>query len=339
MPRQLIRFGDSRPLLDLTSYGRPGPGRRDRLSSTEIQLISRTVHRAPEVMVKVLTRGGQDLKSIQRHLEYLDRKGDLEIETDDGQQLSEKGVEKALLEDWDLDVEEDRRRADLGPRGDRSPPKMVHKILFSMPPGTPADKVLDAVKNFAREEFALKHRYAMVLHTDEPHPHVHMVVKAMSEQGVRLNIRKATLRDWRSKFADQLRREGVAANATERAVRGLSRITKMDGIFRAHLRGESRHTRERAYSVASELQKGSITVEPGKSKLRETRRTVHEGWRAVSGILVSEGQPQLAAQVRRFAAHMPPPLTEREAIATALHVHLHRTQIQGTRVRGQSVVR
>ena len=70
--------------------------------------------------------------------------------------------------------------------------------MFSMPAGTPPDKVLAAVKNFAREEFGLKHRYAMVLHTDEPHPHVHMVVKAVSEQGVRLNIRKATLREWRT---------------------------------------------------------------------------------------------------------------------------------------------
>jgi len=305
-------------MLDLTSYARRGPGRRDHLSPAEIELISLTVRRTPEVMVKVLTHGGQNLKSIQRHLEYLDRKGDLEIETDDGQQLSGNGVEKALLDDWDLDLEEGRRRADLGPRQVRSPPKMVHKILFSMPPGTPADKVLEAVKNFAREEFALKHRYAMVLHTDEPHPHVHMVVKAMSEQGVRLNIRKATLRDWRSKFADQLRREGVAANATERAVRGVSRITKMDGIYRAHRRGESRHTRERAYSVASELRKGGITVEPGKATLRETRRTVHEGWRAVSDILVSEGQPQLAAQVQRFAQEMRPPLTEREQIADAV---------------------
>ena len=43
---------------------------------------------------------------------------------------------------------------------------------------TPPNKVLEAVKDFAREEFAHKHRYAMVLHTDEPHPHVHMVVKA-----------------------------------------------------------------------------------------------------------------------------------------------------------------
>ena len=107
--------------------------------------------------------------------------------------------------------------------------------MFSMPPGTPPAKVLAAVRNFAREEFALQHRYAFVLHTDEPHPHVHLVLKAVSEQGVRLNIRKATLRHWRSEFARNLRLLGVSANATERAVRGEGRVNKIDGIDRAGL--------------------------------------------------------------------------------------------------------
>jgi len=66
-----------------------------------------------------------------------------------------------------------------------------------MPAGTPAAGVLEASRAFAREQFALKHRYALVLHTDQPHPHVHLVVKAMSEQGRRMNIRKETLREWR----------------------------------------------------------------------------------------------------------------------------------------------
>src|SRR6516165_6845237 len=244
MTRHLIRAGESRPALDIASYGRPGPGRRDRLSLADTELISRTVRRAPEVMVKVLTHGGKDLKSVQRHLAYLNRKGDLEIETDEGERVAGEGVEKELLEDWDLDLEEDRRRVDLGPLKDRSPPKLVHKILFSMPAGTPPKKVLEAVKDFAREEFALKHRYAVVLHTDEPHPHVHMVVKAMSERGVRLNIRKETLRQWRQRFAEQLHREGVVANATERAVRGQPRTRKLDGIYRAAQRGDSAHTRD-----------------------------------------------------------------------------------------------
>ena len=193
--------------------------------------------------------------------------------------------------------------------------------MFSMPAGTPPDKVLAAVKNFAREEFGLKHRYAMVLHTDEPHPHVHVVVKAVSEQGVRLNIRKATLREWRREFARHLRALGVAANATDRGVRGESRSPKRDGIYRAEHRGESRHTRARAEAVAAELLKGNLRVEAGKAKLLETRREVERGWWAVSDILVAEGRPELAAQVRRFSAQMPPPWTDRESIAEALRRH------------------
>ena len=37
----------------------------------------------------------------------------------------------------------------------------------------------DAVRSFAREEFGLKHRYAMVLHTDEPHPHVQVATRGL----------------------------------------------------------------------------------------------------------------------------------------------------------------
>jgi relaxase-like protein len=40
-------------------------------------------------------------------------------------------------------------------------------------------RLLPAIKTLTPEEFGLKCRYAMVLHTDEPHPHVHLVVKAI----------------------------------------------------------------------------------------------------------------------------------------------------------------
>jgi hypothetical protein len=321
MPRRLIDVGGGKPLLDVASYARRGPGRRDHLSHDETELIEHTVRRTPEVMVKVLSRGGQDLKAIGRHLGYLNRGGEVDIETDDGQRLSGKGVEKELLEDWDLDLEEHRRKVDLDSWSNRPPPKLAHKLMFSMPAGTRPDKVLAAVKNFAREEFGLKHRYAMVLHTDEPHPHVHMVVKAMSEQGVRLNIRRSTLREWRREFARHLRALGVAANATDRGVRGESRSPKLDGIYRAEQRGESRHTWARAEAVAADLLTGNLRLEAGKAQLLETRREVERGWRAVSDILIAEGRPELAAQVRGFSAQMPPTWTDRESIAQALRRH------------------
>src|SRR5437773_8466772 len=128
MPRRLIDLGAGRPLLDIASYARRGPGRRERLSQDEIELIGRTARRTPEVMVKVLSRGGQDLKAIGRHLGYLNRGGEVEIETDDGQRLSGERIEKELLEDWDLDLEEHRRKADLELQSSRRPPKLVHKL-------------------------------------------------------------------------------------------------------------------------------------------------------------------------------------------------------------------
>jgi hypothetical protein len=271
-------------------------------------------------MVKVLTHGGQNLGAVGRHFNYIDRDGELPIETDDGTPFEGKGVGKSLIEDWDLDLEKDRRAANVRARGVKRPPKLVHKLLFSMPAGTPSQKVLVAVKVFAREEFGLKHRYAMVLHTDEPHPHVHMVVKAVSEKGVRLNIKKATLRDWRQEFARHLRGQGVAANATDRQVRGVVNPQKTDGIHRAAMRGASTHWRQRTAAVARELSRQDVEPEPGTARLLQTRQEVLRGWRALGDELVMQNQVELAQAVRRFAARMPSAQTEKEWIRESLLV-------------------
>ena len=315
MSNRMIDVRDGRALLDIFSYGRPGPARRDRLSIAEIECVRRTVSRAPEVMVKVLSRGGQNFAALRRHVDYLSRRGQLEIETDDGERLQGKELQHKLLDDWDLDLEDRRRRSDLSiPNGQRAP-KLVHKLLFSMPPGTPPDKVLAAVRDFAREEFALKHRYAMVLHTDEPHPHVHMVVKAVNESGERLNIRKHVLRRWRAEFARHLRAHGVAANATERVIRGEMRPRKLDGIYRATLRGESTHMRDRVESVVADLSAGSVRVERGKADMIETRRSVERGWRAIGQLLAAGGDRELADRVTHFVRCMSPVRSEREWLA------------------------
>jgi len=307
-----------KPLFDLRSFGRHGPGRREHLSPADLAVITRTVRRTPEVMVKVLTHGGQNLGAVGRHLNYIDRGGELPIETDDGAPLKGKGVGKALIEDWDLDLDKDRRAANIKARGVKRPPKLVHKLLFSMPAGTPPQQVLAAVKAFAREEFGAKHRYVLVLHTDEPHPHLHMVVKAVSEEGVRLNIKKATLREWRQEFARHLREHGVAANATDRQVRGEVRPQKTDGIYRAATRGASTHWKQRTASVAREVNRQDGEREPGMARLLQTRQEVLRGWRALGDELVMQNQVELALAVRRFAARMPPAQTEKEWIRHGL---------------------
>jgi len=331
MPKRVVDLrGDQKALLDVASYGRRGPGHRP-LTKAEIEHVSRTVRRVPEVMIKV-SGGARTVRGVQAHLDYIGREGRGDVETDEGARLQERGFEKDLLKDWDLDLDVPRYNAQAIAAG-RRPPKLVHNLVFSMPKGTPPETLLQAVQTFAREKFALQHRYAMALHTDQGHPHVHVVVKAVSEQDERLNIRKATLREWRRDFAQYLRELGIEANATERAVRGKRESSKLDGIYRAKRRGVSRHTRERVDSVAGELVKGNLRIETGKAKLLETRKEVERGWRTLSEILVAQGQPELAAQVRGFAARMLPPRTDRGAIAEQLlkHVRHARTREGPTR--------
>jgi hypothetical protein len=133
-----------------------------------------------------------------------------------------------------------------------------------------------------------------------------------------LNIKKATLRAWRHEFACHLRQQGIAANATERAVRGEIRVHKADGVYRATLRRDSSQARARAQAVANELLTGRLRVEPGKSALTETRRAVERDWRPTINILQTQGRSDLAAEVRRFVEQMPPPMTEKERLAHAL---------------------
>lgn len=144
------------------------------------------------------------------------------------------------------------------------------------------------------------------------------MVKAVNEQGERLNIRRATLRHWRTEFARHLRALGVPANATQRYVRGETSPRKLDAIYRAGLRGDSTHMRDRAEAVARDLSRGAVRMEPGKAKLMDTRDNVRRAWGTVSEILIRDKRPDLAAHVRRFAEQMPPPMSEREWLADRL---------------------
>ena len=318
-----VNVQGGQPLFDIASYARRGASRRDRLTSAELSLVSRTAGHAPEAVVKVLPKGSTTLGSVGRHFEYIGRYGDLELQTDDGEQLQGKGIGSQLLEQWDLDLDEHRRKPDLSAGRGRAPPKLVHKLMFSMPAGTPAASVLAAARSFLREEFGLKHRYAFVLHTDEPHPHVHAVVKAVSEQGVRLHIKKETLRRWRQDFACKLREQGVEANATDRAVRGQSKATKSDSVFRAARRGDSSHMRNRVETVMNEMAKGESGVEGAETKLLRTRKEVLNGWRAMNDILRNEGRHELALDVQRFIEQMQPARTEKEWLAAELLERAH----------------
>jgi hypothetical protein len=265
-------------------------------------------------MVKV-SGGARTLAGVQAHFAYIGREGELGVEFDHGTRVAGKGFEKQLALDWDLDLQAHRRQDARSILGKRRPPKLVHNLIFSMPPGTSPTKVLAAVRRLAVNEFALQHRYALVLHTDEAHPHVHLVVKAESEQGLRLNVRKATLRHWREQFAMHLQDLGVAANATERAVRGEPPAPKKDGIYRAAQRGLSTYETKEARNLATHSAESMRRFDRGRQTLQGTRTDVVAGWHAIARQLEEEGLIDLAERVSRFVDQMPPPATDQVQLA------------------------
>ena len=72
--------------LDLVSYGRRGRHTPLQFSAAQLAQIGRTVSGVPEVMVKV-SGGGKSADAVQAHFAYIDRHGQLEVHTDEGERF------------------------------------------------------------------------------------------------------------------------------------------------------------------------------------------------------------------------------------------------------------
>ncbi len=177
------------------------------------QRIRATVERRmPQVMVKV-TGGGRGMGAIAAHLRYIAKAGRLPIEDDRGAVREGKEALRAIADQWRFGG---TRIPEVSER------REAFNIMLSMPAGTEARVLHQAAREFAKAELA-NHRYVMVLHTHQAHPHVHISVRAEGRDGKRLSPRKEDLHRWRETFAERLRGWGIEAEASSQAVWGVSR--------------------------------------------------------------------------------------------------------------------
>ena len=70
--------------------------------------------------MKVLPRASNDFKAAGKHLDYISRDGRLALEADDGDRLEGQDG-KAVLEDWDVDIDDVRRQATVASTQGRKP--------------------------------------------------------------------------------------------------------------------------------------------------------------------------------------------------------------------------
>ena len=112
------------------SYGRkapPMPHSTERWASR----MGSSAAGAKEVLVKI-SGGGRDADGVQAHLEYIDRHGKLELETDYGKTLQGKTAATALVNEWGLDYGHvpggPHSRSAVGPDGRRRAPRRLATV-------------------------------------------------------------------------------------------------------------------------------------------------------------------------------------------------------------------
>jgi type IV secretion system T-DNA border endonuclease VirD2 len=261
--------------------------------------LARIVRKAPEVVVKVTgrQRGGVHVKA---HLEYIGRKGEVDIETRDGEILTTKEDVAERAAEWS-DTLQWRSR----------PTVSSVSLIFSMPEGTDPDKVLGAVRALAHAELSDNHDYVLALHTDTPRPHVHLTVQAEGLDRTRFNPRPVQLNRFRERFARELRARGVAAEATPRRARGQGIAGSSMALvkLRARLRAEGgrqitqsdRRTNEQALAVARGQEQLPSFIAVGTFRWQE----IHRAYKQTADALDATGQAddhELAKDVRTFLA-------------------------------------
>ena len=153
-----------------------GAGIQERAHAIRQRIHAIVVRRAPQVMVKV-TGGGRGMGAIGAHLRYISKGGRLPIEDDRGLAREGKEALRDLVEQWRVGGS---RISEVSER------REAFNIMLSMPAGTKAEFLQRAAREFAKAELA-NHRYAMVLHTHQANPHVHLSVRAEGRDGQRLN--------------------------------------------------------------------------------------------------------------------------------------------------------
>lgn len=224
---------------------------------------------APQVMVKV-TGFCKDGGRAFANLRYISRHGKVALENERGEKIEGKEAAFQYAEGWSETIR-------IATRTKRANGRQAARLVFSMPPGTPPDKVLAATRAMCAKQFA-GHEYVMALHTDTEKPHVHLLLMMRGEGGKRVKARKADLREWRESFAVELNARGVAATAeANRLVRGKMKARRNEDLLKRLVDGDKTHKPGRS-RVAKAIAEQAATAphEPGREPWRKPLRTRQE---------------------------------------------------------------
>lgn len=292
---------------------------RENRNARAFEQLGRTAKGAPQVVVKITSRIHGAASTVGAFT-YAGRIGmsdqePIGIETSEGKELMSAHDMMLLAREW-----QQWETADEARRNGATAIAMV----FSMPPGTDPEKVREAVRDFAETDLSNR-RWVMALHTDEAHPHVHLIIAGRDNDGRRFNPNREFLQQCRERFAENLRDRGVEADATIRMARGYPPKQDPTPVLKMRERGaEPDADKGRLAMIAPQSPATEQRLEErerARSKTVENHASVREVYARAAAELEAHGgaaEADRAKAIRSFVDAMPVPATARAEIIERL---------------------
>ena len=271
-----------------------------------IERIKKIINHSPEVMVKV-TGFTHDFKHFKTHLNYITRNATLELEDEQGSIYSASEDIHHLVHYWQAHHSDSKTHADKT--------RCTANLVLSMPYGTDAVILKDAVRSFASKTFS-DYRYVMALHQDTDNPHIHLTVQSCGLQGNRLQIKRGDPQKWRETFALELDKRGIDAEATPRAIRGVVLKSVSQTIRQMKDRGIKLYTSQSMIENIRTLwtqNKQTIQPRPWETHTKAKQKTIRTAWLTLAAEFKETDKP-LSDKIIAFVDAMPSVLTKRESI-------------------------
>ena len=199
-------------------------------------------------------------------------------------------------------------------------------MVFSMPVDTDEKALHKSVREVAKKEFGKNYKYILAMHTPENddksnQPHVHLTVKTLGHDLKRLYLSPEDLARMRDEFAERLRANGVDAENTFRAERGVVLKGKNSAVAHIENRGKSKVRIDKEEEIKKEADGKKKNDRPWDKKIEERQKTIRHAYLEEAKALDAEGTHEsknLAAKVREFVKNMPKLVTERMMMAEEL---------------------
>lgn len=242
-----------------------------------------------------------------RTLNYVGKRERIDLETHRGERLTREDELKGLLDDWSTTFS---TRADGR--------DVMHLVL-----SFPEDVLPATARAIARDALAIVaggRDWAMAVHEDTGHAHVHALVRMRGPDGRQLRTTRETMRSWREATARAARERGVALEASPRWARG--RGEKAERGWERSMRARGEIPRRHREAAADALSDAPTRFERliGATNARERAALAALSWELIAAARNAEGEERarllrLADAAARHGESLPQARTRRQALA------------------------